>query len=199
MPSFLRRRVLATGVAALLAGLSGCTNSGGGEPTDTATVTERSYERSVSNPATHTIRNDDGEPAVRSSVRSTDDDLLGTPTRMAHEYWPVTDADERVALDFSGATTGGEAARTFAAETDLSSATLVVHQYYVEKCRTHRLERLQWGAAEEKLEGAVVIRLAYEDADRDGDCDGDALEDMEATLFRILDDVGPITRFGYSV
>jgi hypothetical protein len=198
MSSFSRRRVLATGATALLAGLPGCANSGGAS-TVTPTVTERSFEHSVSDPDAHTVRNDDGEPAVTSSVRSTDERMLGTPTRMADEYWTVKDADERDALDFSGAATDAEAARSFAAETDLSTASLVVHQYYVEKCVTHRLERLRWGTGEEKIEGAVAIRLAYEDGDRDGDCDGDALEDMEATMFRIPDDVGPITRFGYTV
>ncbi|WP_459193872.1 hypothetical protein [Halosimplex sp. J119] len=198
MSPFSRRRVLATGTAALFAGLSGCANSGGAS-TETPTVTERSFEHSVSDPAAHTVRNEDGEPAVRSSARSTDERMLGTPTRMADEYWTVTGADKRDALDFSGATTGAEAARSFAAETDLSTATLVVHQYYVEKCVTHRLERLRWGAADQGLEGATAIRLAYEDAERDGDCEQEGIGPIEATLFRIPAEIGPVTRFGYQV
>ncbi|MFC7138370.1 hypothetical protein ACFQMA_00785 [Halosimplex aquaticum] len=198
MPSFSRRRVLATGAAALLAGVAGCADSGGAS-TDTPTATERSFEHSVSDPAARTVRNDDGEPAVTSSARSTDESMLGTPTRMADEYWTVNDADERDALDFSGARTGAEAARTFAAETDLSTATLVVHQYYVEKCVTRRLERLRWGAAEQGPEGSAAIRLTYEDAERDGDCEQEGIGPIEATVFRIPEEIGQVTRFGYQV
>ncbi|WP_164471552.1 hypothetical protein [Halosimplex salinum] len=197
MISFSRRQILGAGTA-LLTGVSGCTGADGDRGTDTATATERSYERSVSDPAARTVRNVDGAPAVRSSARSTDEVMLGTPARPADERWTVSNSDERDALEFSGATSGADAARTFAAETDLSEATLLIHQYYVKTCETRRLDRLEWGAAEQGPEGAVAIELAYERTELDGDCEGDGLGPIEATLFRIPDEVGLVTRFGYT-
>jgi hypothetical protein len=111
-------------------------------------------------------------------------------------HWCVAEPSEREALDFSAATDGAEAARTFAAGTDLSAATLVVHQYYVETCESRRLARLSWGAADQGPEGAVAVELEYERAEL-AECAGDDLGPVEATLFRIPAEVGPITRFGY--
>jgi hypothetical protein len=195
MVSLSRRRALAGGVA-LLAGLSGCSGSGV-EGTDTATVTERSYERSVSDPSAVTGRNRNGEPAVRSSDRLTSDEFQGTPAISAAEHWAVSEPGQRDALTFDGARNGGDEARTFAAETDLSTATLIVHQYYVDSCRTRELDRLEWGAAGQGPDASVEIDLSYDVVPYDGVCDGDGLGPVEATLFRIPDTIGTIMGFGY--
>lgn len=184
MPS--RRAVLGT-LSALLVG--GCTESDPEEPSPTAT--ERSFAHSLDAPTLQKVRRADGGPAIRSSAF--------TPTESwAPTQWVVTDASDRDALDVSAESTGRDEVATFVAETDLSTQTVLVHQYNVESCHTRQLNRVRWGEAESGPEGTAAVRVEYTTVERD-DCRRETDEAVEATVVRMPTSVERLGYFGSQV
>lgn len=184
-----RRQALASALP-LLAGTSGCTGTDD-QPSPTATVTERGYDESVDDPECRTVRNPDGEPAVRST-------LISPTTEWETERWLVGSRDERDALYFSTDATGVDAAETFLAGTDLSTAALLVHQYRVDECLDWDLQRLRWREAEQGPPGSAAVELRYASAERGSDCERGGT-DVAATVVRIPSTFERVTRFSSQV
>jgi hypothetical protein len=194
MESVTRRRLLG-GLTTCLAGTSGCATGRDGERgTDTATATEVSFARSVSEPASRRVRNAAGEPVVRSSVRTPEEDIFETAAGWRYEEWAVSTADDRAALEFAPGAEAADAARQFAAETDFSTATLLVQQYAVPDCRTRRLDLLEWRRVQRGDRAYTDVGLEYDEIDR-SDCEGEGTA-SEATLVRIPEQVPPVTSVG---
>ena len=218
VPDRLTRRDALRLSSMTLVGLAGCGARGLEEgpadtaPQETPTATEREHSHSVATPETITVRNAAGKPAVRSSARSPEENVFESSARWDYEDWIVTSSSERNALSFSRATNGVEAARDFIAATDLSEATLLVHQYDIGECESRQLDRLNWsddvscGDAD-----CVGVHLEYERTERDGDCQGDDSDesdsppygrdsyDSEATLVRIPARMQSYGRFSVQV
>lgn len=205
-----RREVLGLSSAAAV-GLAGCP-AGGADPdrgSPTPTATEREYANSVDAPESVTVRNPEGRPAVRSSARSPEEDAFESSASWAYEDWLVTAPGGREGLSFSPATTGVEAAREFLTATDLSEATLLVHQYDTGECETRRLARLEWdtGLSCGDVE-CVGIHLDYDRTERDGcqtdsgGSDGPPYEGPhanEATFVRVPARIASYGRFSFQV
>ena len=152
VPRRLTRRDALRLSSMALVGLAGCGaigSEGGPADSDTAlqetpTVTEHEYSHRVTSPESIKVRNPAGEPAVRSSARSPEENIFESSAMWNYEDWIVTSPSERQALTFSQVTQGVEAARDFIAGTDLSKETLFVHQYNLGKCETRQLDQLKW-------------------------------------------------------
>jgi hypothetical protein len=206
-----RRDVLGlSGVA--LVGLAGCTTEFGhadGQDSPTPTVTEREYSHTVDSPASITVRNPEGEPAVRASDYAPEKDGFDAASQWDYEDLLVTSPKKRELLEFSPGTNRVGPAREFMTATDFDDTTLLVHQYDVGACQTRRLDRLEWdtnfSCGERDCAG---IFLTYELTGLGGDCqDPDADENdgppysddshaSEATFVRIPDRIQSYGRFG---
>ena len=184
-----RRRVLSC-AAGFAVGLSGCSGSNA-EDTPTATATEPSYAQSATDPTARRLRNDDGDPAVRSSA-------VNPPTGWISARWAVGSERAVDALEFAPEATGIDAVTSFLDDTDFAEETALVHQYPVGPCRTRRLRRLRWGASANGPSGRYRVRLDYDVTDRGADCRSDAPDDVEATVGRIPVAVGRIGSFSSS-
>lgn len=209
VPDRLTRRAALRLSSVALVGFAGC---GARDSRESPTATERQYSHSVDAPETIKVRNPQGEPAVRSSVRSPGEDTFESSARWDYEDWIVTSSSGRDALRFSRETSGVEAARDFVTGTDLSEEALLVHQYNVGECESRRLDRLDWsddascGDAE-----CVAVHLRYELTDPGGDCRGDGSADgdgppyeadsyhSEATFVRIPARIQSYGRFSAQV
>lgn len=206
-----RRRVLRTLPLGLVA-TSGCLSSDSNhqQGTPSPTASEREYANTVDDPVTQTIRNPTGEPAVRSSAHEPERDIDSSGDReetagWTVEKWLVTGPADRDALDFAPATDGVEAAQSFLDETEFLTETLIVQQYRVDACRTVTLAQLQWERAPEGPDGAVALRLEYEDIERDENCaqetDGASettgTRHVEATITRVPAAFDTTTSFAY--
>lgn len=213
MPSTLvtRRDALHLSILPLL-GIAGCTTGSFDEtPTTSSTATEQTYEHSVDVPETSTIRHPEGKPAVRSSERFPEEDILESSSLWGHERWIIDTPRERDALEFAEGATGVDRAKDFIADTDLSQETLLVHQYYVDGCTTHTLDQLKWGETSAGDAVGTAIRLNYDTVERDADCqsrdseddnpaDGsDPTDDTETMFVRIPDTFGVVVSIGYQV
>ncbi|WP_255198164.1 hypothetical protein [Halorarius litoreus] len=212
-----RRRFLRAGGLALGVGLAGCAtralDGDRDDATPSPTASEPTYARRVDAPESTTVRNHDGEPVVRSSAHTPEANLFEESASWAYEAWLVADQRDREALDVSRATAGADAARQFLADTDLSTATVLVHQYTVPECETHRLDRLEWRTDAQCGDRACVdIQLRYEDTTWDGDCQASETDELdggppypegtyasEATLVRIPSEIQSYGSFGYQV
>lgn len=211
-----RRDALHLSGAALLA-LAGCASQGSpgeDEPTsgdtDTPTAEERTLAGSVLSPDSVTVRNDEGEPAVRSSAHTPSRDgtaqgEMESGPNWGHEYWFVSEPAERDALEFTVSTTGVDAATGFVADTDLSAATLLVQQYRVDGCTSVTLKRFEWSAAERGPDGSIDLRAVYDERSGDGSCEtetghgsghGDGT-DVRAIIARIPVDASRVVGFEY--
>ena len=167
-----RRDVLGVSAAAL-GGLAGCGVRGtGSRETRSPTAAEREYEHDVGNPESVRVRNPGGEPAVRSSAHTPGEDIFEEEASWAYEDWLVHSASGRSDLEFSASTTGTEEASAFVADTDLSSETVLIHQFAIDACLTRRLERLQWttGASCGDVQ-CVDIRLTYDRTHHEAGCE----------------------------
>lgn len=131
----------------VLLGLAGCSTQSDAErqSTSTPTVSKPEYSHSMDSPDSTKVRNPNGEPAVRSSTRSPEENLFESTASWNYENWVVTSSGGQDALSFARATTGVEAATDFAAHTDFSEETLLIHQYNIGKCETRQPTRLRWG------------------------------------------------------
>ena len=212
-----RRRLLRSGSLALGLGLAGCAtrvlDDEENDATPSPTASEQTYTHRVDDPASATVRNRDGEPVVRSTAHTPEEDLFEDAASWAYEDWLVTDRRDREALDLSRATADADAARQFVADTDLSDATLLVHQYNVAECETRRLARIEWTEDAACGDRACVdLQLQYEDTTWGGGCQAgetDGLDDgppytegtyhSEATLVRIPAEIASYGSFGYQV
>lgn len=183
-PDRLTRRAVLSLSGVVLVGLVGCTklisdSDRGKSPTPTASELE--YSHSVDTPESIKVRNPGGEPAVRSSAHSPEEDMFESSASWEYEDWIVTTPSERDALTFSQATNGVEAARDFITATDLSETTLLVHQYNIGECETRQLNRLKWGSdfscGDVKCVG---IYLHYEPTEREGDCQATDSNDSDS-------------------
>lgn len=209
---FSRRDALQLSSVALL-GLAGCsTRLPDRQSTDSPTATEPEYPHGVDAPESRKVRNPEGEPAVRTSARSPEEDLFEPSARWDYEDWLVTSRSEAGALAFSRAATGVEPATEFVADTDLSRETLLVHQYNIGECETRRPARLEW--SEERTcgdETCVGIELSYQQQTRNRECRDSATDegdgppyregsyDSEVTFVRIPAQIQSYGRFGYQV
>lgn len=222
--SATRRDVLAlSGVT--LAGLAGCGARGSegprsgvgadGDGIHSPTATERSYANEETAPASRTLRNQAGNPAVVSSAHEpgadpTPSEVGDESSTWIHEHWLVRGPAERDALEYSDSTSGVESARAFVADTDLSTVSLLVQQYGVANCTTVEVQRIRWSGLEDRPEGAIDLRVDYEERERDDDCehDGDhgsshgdeeheASTVVEATMTRIPVTVETVRSFAY--
>jgi hypothetical protein len=162
-----------SGLAAI--GLAGCASEDGPEESRSPTATVVTHENSVSDPKSTTVRNPDGEPAVRSAVGSPEENLFEDEASWAYEDWLVRNAEEREALEFAGATTGVEDAEAFASETDLSEETLLVHQFNLAACETRTLDLLEWSTGRSCGEATCThIDLEYDGTVDESECEGDS-------------------------
>lgn len=157
------------------AGLAGCAAGEDREGQSSPTATVVTHENSVAEPESVSVRNPDGEPAVRSTVESPGEDLFEDGADWAYEDWLVRNADEREALEFADASTGVEDAEAFAAETDLTEATLLVHQYNLAACEHRALEGLQWSTGRSCGDATCThIDLEYDGTVDESGCDGES-------------------------
>lgn len=184
-----RRQVL-SGLAVLLSGASGCTTAGSREtPTATPAITERrTFSGCLNTPTAVQVSNFEGEPAIRSSTYSP----AGGWDRAR---WIVTSASEREALEYSTNTIGIEEARQFVNRTDLSAQSVLVHQQTFNSCRSLRLERLMWRAAEHTTGGQFEIGMEYGPGEQDGSCRARDSRYAVATMVRVPAKIENISRF----
>lgn len=201
--------------AGLLLSLAGCAWSGAEtDREDSPTAGERSYAHTVDTPESITVRNPEGDPAVRSPAHSPEEDLFESSAAWDYEDWLVTSPKDRELLDFSQGTTGVETAQEFMAETDLSRSTLLVHQYNIGPCETRGLTRLKWGTEFSCGDADCAgIHLNYDETmrDRDEDCRETGSEenngppypaefhDSEATIIRLPAEIQSYGRFSTQV
>ena len=185
-----RRQTLAA-AGALLAGLSGCSSRD--DTTPTATAGERSYDGTVDDPTSRTVRNPDGEPAVRSTVVNPFPEWTDTD-------WLVRDRDEREALYFAADADGVDAALSLVDDSDFSSSLVLVHQHPVRHCEEWSLEGLRWGDADAGAPaGSAAVELSYDAIEREDDCGGDDDRDVAATFVRVPARFERVTEFGFGV
>jgi hypothetical protein len=172
------RREALLGVGSAIACLSGCTGGRSTEtPSPTATARPNEYD-GTTDPATRTVRNPSGEPAVKST-------LYDPSWKWDDGEWLVADRDDRDALFFADDAEGVESARSFVARTDLSAGAVLIHQYRVKPCEEWSLERLRWRAENEGPPGRVAIELSYRRVEREGECAENADRDVAATFVRV--------------
>lgn len=173
-----RRDALRLSSVAFL-GLAGCsTQASDADERDTSTpsptASEQEYQHSVNAPASSTVRNPEGKPAVHSSAHSPEENLFESSASWNYEDWIVTAPPERDALNFSQTTTGVKAATDFIADTNLSEETLLVHQYNISTCETRQLDRIEWSTESKCGDVTCVgIHLSYEQTKRESDCQDD--------------------------
>lgn len=164
------RRGLLVGLAGLAVG-AGCSTAE--DSTSPTPADDDELPNAVESPATRSVRNPRGEPAVRSSaVTPGTRDGTWVPTE-----WLVSSAKERQLLRFGPAADGIEAARAFLEATDFATASILVVQRSIPACRARTVRELRWD------EGAVGFRWAV--TDRADGCDGDTPVDVEALFVRV--------------
>ena len=187
------RRETLLGASSLIAGLSGCSGVGDptGTPSPTATARPNEYD-GTTDPERRTVRNPAGEPAAKST-------LYDPSWGWDEGEWLVTDRDDHDALYFANAAEGAESARSFVAETDLSDAVVLIHQYRVKACEEWSLERLRWRAENEGPPGRVAIELTYRRVEREGECTEGTDRDVAATFVRVPAQFREVGAFTVSV
>lgn len=177
------RRLFFASVSTLLAGASGCTTTGS---SPTPTRTEQGFAHTISTPTAAKIRQEDGNPAVRSSLFS--------PARgWDSEEWTVSSAKQRDALRF--ASSGDDEAREFVENSDLSTHTILIHQYGIKACLTRRLKTVRWRMDPDAPDGYAAISMDYVPSERDIECRADRPTNIEATIVRVPSDIEGIGEF----
>lgn len=205
-----RRDVLRLSPTALL-GLAGCSaGTTDADERDSATPTagEPEFTHSVDSPKSATVRNPEGNPAVRSSARSPEENAFESAAAWNYEDWLITSPREGDALEFSDSATGVDSTTALVADTDFSQETLLVHQYNVPACETRRPVRIRWGGDFTCGDVECVgIRLQYDRRQRGDDCESSAESppypegtyDSEAAFVRVPAQIQSYGRFGYQV
>ena len=189
-----RRDVLRLSSLTVL-GLTGCSSGEDTEEQSSPTATVVTHENTVEEPESIIVRNPTGEPAVRSTMESPEENLFEDEASWAYEDWLVRNDDERAALVFANATRGVEDAETFAAETDFDEETLLVHQYNLAGCERRILEVLRWSTGHSCGDATCThIDLEYDGSVDESDCEGESHDgppypeetrENAATLIRI--------------
>lgn len=177
MPTPSRRQVLGV-VTAFLAGASGCSSPvtvPGDSPSPSPTAQEPTYERCVLDPESRAVRRSGGKPSIRSSVHSPrEGDWTDT-------VWIVASESERDALAYSTDAVGIDAAEAFVDDTDLSTRSLLLHQFEppIGDCSVSRLTRLKLD------EGRSAVALQYDHSPPPGGCEETDPDYVETTVVRI--------------